>query len=136
MLKSKKNVTNTGTGTGTIIVHSVDKSSCAQSESRTPSENSKQYENYYGSPATSETSKKYRNYCDPPISKELKRMHDSINLRTPINTDFTMEPSCTIAPLPSDCIDQLYKDKGPTEGSNGHLLLEKSSVFFVLHFAW
>ena len=38
-----------------------------------------------------------------------------------------MEPSCTIAPLPSDCIDQLYKYKDPEEGSNSHLLLEKSS---------
>ena len=125
LLKSKKNVTNTGTS----IVHSVDKLSCAQSESHASSGNSKKYGNYCGPPATSETSKKYRNYCDPPISDKSKRMHDSINLQTPVNTDFTMEPSRTIALLPSDCIDQLYKDKGPAEGSNGHLLLEKSSGF-------
>ena len=40
-----------------------------------------------------------------------------------------MELSCTIAPLPSDCTNQLYKDKGPAEGLNGHLLLVKSPVF-------
>ena len=125
LLKSKKNVTNIGTS----FVYTVDKLSCAHSESCASSGISKKYGNYCGFPEPSETSEKYRNYCGPLISNESKQMHDSINLQTPVNTDFTMKTSCTIALLPSDCIDQLYKDKGPAEGSNSHLLLEKSSGF-------
>ena len=43
--------------------------------------------------------------------------------------DFSMEPSCTIDPLPSECIDQLYKYEVPSKGSNGHLLVENLSGF-------
>ena len=56
--------------------------------------------------------------------------HDSkINLQLPSGMDTSMEPSCTISPLPSDCIDQLYSNKGPAEGLNAHIVLEKSSGF-------
>ena len=43
--------------------------------------------------------------------------------------DMSMMPSTKISPLPSDCIDQLFKDEGPAENTNGHLVLEKSSGF-------
>ena len=64
----------------------------------------------------------------------LQRDHESteskeIIQKSIIPSDTSMLPSRKISPLPSDCIDQLFKDEGPTEGSNGHLVLEKSSGF-------
>ena len=95
----------------TSIVHTVDKLICAQSEAR----------------VSSETLEKYGNYCEPLVSDTSKRMHNSdqfshnsqMNLQPPVKMDFSMETSSTIDPLQSNCIKQLYKDKGPTEGSNG-----------------
>ena len=52
-----------------------------------------------------------------------------INLQLPFVADASMEPSRAISPLPSDYIDQLYNNEGPTESSNAQILLEKLSGF-------
>ena len=84
-----------------------------------------------------ETSPKDGNYCKPLVPDTSDQKNDSnnflqdssINSQLSVAADSSMEPSYKISSLPSDCIDQLYKDKGPMEGSNGHLLLEKLSGF-------
>ena len=65
---------------------------------------------------------------------ELQRDHElteskELIQKSIIPSDTSMLPSRKISPLPSDCIKQLFKYEGPAEGSNGHLVLEKSSGF-------
>ena len=40
-----------------------------------------------------------------------------------------MRSNQPIAPLPSDCLEQMYKCTGPPEGSVEHQVLEKSIGF-------
>ena len=42
---------------------------------------------------------------------------------------FSMHLSQPLSPLPTDCIDQMYKEGGIAEGSTDHMLLEKSKGF-------
>ena len=115
-----------------VPVHTDDKLICAQLE--THDLNCAQLETC----VFSETLPKDGNYCEPLVPDTSDQKHDlnnyflqnsKINVQLPVVADSSIEPSCTISPLPSNCIDQLYKDKGPTEGSNGYLLLEKLSGF-------
>ena len=62
---------------------------------------------------------------------ELQRINDLNELiqKSIVKLDTSMILCQNISSLPSDCIDQLSKDEDPTEGSNGHVVLEKSSGF-------
>lgn len=41
-----------------------------------------------------------------------------------------MKSSRPLSPLPTDCIEQIYKEEGPIEGTTTHLMLEKSKGFY------
>ena len=40
-----------------------------------------------------------------------------------------MKSSRPLAPLPTDCIDQMYAEEGPAEGTVQHRVLEKQKGF-------
>ena len=89
-----------------------------------------------------ETSLKEGNHFEPLVPDMSDQNHNSnnfsqdlkINLQLPVVADTSMKLSHTMSPLPSDCIDQLYSNEGPLEGSNPHLLLEKLSGFLYCTF--
>ena len=83
------NNTTTGTKTNLSMRSSTGAEKCAQVKNRA-------------------CAKKYAQWNNHACVKTSEQSHDSKLRGQPSNgTNTTMEPSCTISPLPSDCIDQL-----------------------------
>ena len=71
------------------------------------------------------TNVRYSNNTTGDPSSILNNNNRSAGMHKP-EQQASMKSSKPIAPLPSDCIEQLYKETGPPEGSVEYCVLEKS----------
>ena len=64
----------------------------------------------------------------PTLSPQIKD-HD---INPSINPHIDkMKSSRPLSPLPTDCIEQMYSEEGPPEGTDAHMVLEKGKGFFL-----